>query len=148
MSMCGANQETLMNKKLKRKIVKSLNYFFQRISTEKDKCITAKKLLRIHYTLCLLLLVSFFVIPNIYYRLFILFGTIFVVFSNIIFNGCLITMMEQDLCPGIETVFDWPLELFGIPVNNKNRKIVTILFFSTVIFIMMGWFYFLHIRKV
>jgi len=138
----------MINKKLKRKIVKSFNYVYHRMSPQEDKCIAAKNLLRIHYTLCLLLLVSFFVIPNLYYQLFILSGTIFVVFSNILFSGCLITMMEQDLCPGMETVFDWPLELFGIPVTNQNRKIVTIFFFCTVIFIMIGWFYFLHIRKV
>jgi hypothetical protein len=137
----------MINKKLKQKLVKQMNYVYQRLSPQDDKCIAAKNLLRLHYTLCILLLVSFFLIPNIYYQLFILSGTIFVVFTNIIFSGCVITMMEQNLCPGMETVFDWPLDLFGIPVTNKNRKIVTVLFFSCVILIMIFVFYYLHIYQ-
>jgi len=137
----------MINKKLKQKLVKQMNYVYQRLSPQDDKCIAAKNLLRLHYTLCILLLISFFLIPNIYYQLFILSGTMFVVFTNIIFSGCVITMMEQNLCPGMETVFDWPLDLFGIPVTNKNRKIVTVLFFICVILIMIFVFYYLHIYK-
>ncbi len=137
----------MINRDLKRKIVQNLTYVYEKLSPVDDRCIAAKNLLRLHITLCFLLILSFFVIRNKYYQLFIIFGTIFVIFTNILFRGCLITMVEQNLCPGLETVFDWPLDFFGIPINNKNRRIVTILFFGSIIFIMMIVFYFLHIYK-
>ena len=137
----------MIDKRVRKKIVEKLTYVYQKLSPIEDKCILSKNLLRLHYTLCFLLILSFFVIRNKYYQLFILFGTIFVVFTNIIFNGCLITMVEQQLCPGMETVFDWPLDFFGIQVTNRNRKIVTILFFVFVILLMIVVFYFLHIYK-
>jgi diacylglycerol kinase len=128
------------NKGWRRKLVQNLSNAFEIIYPVGDKCIRARHLMKLHFILCYLVIFLFFIIHNKYFRLFIIFGALFVIFTNILFNGCLITKIEQNLCPGMETIMDWPLQLFGFSIHNTNRKIINILFFTLLIFILFSYY--------
>lgn len=136
----------MIDRNVKKKFVKQLSSVYQGLFPEADNCELSRNLLRLHIILSLLIIISFFVIRNKYYQLFIIFGAILVILSNIIFNGCIITMVERDLCPGAETVVDWPLEIFGFEINNQNRRIVTILNFGALLILFLMVFFYTHYK--
>jgi hypothetical protein len=105
----------------------------------KNIAIHYRNLFRFHIIIGFILIISFFIINVKIYRLFVITVTILILLSYLIFNGCLVTRIEQYLCPNTRTIVDFILEIFGSQVNNKNRNMATkigffIIFLSFVIF--------------
>ena len=136
----------MLNKESRKKLVYQLSNTYQSLFPDTDKCILSKRLLKLHILLGLLLLISFFVINNKYYRLFIIIGAILVLASNVMFNGCLMTMVELDLCPNAITITDIPLQILGVGINNKNRKIFTLITIPIIILLLILIFYYKYYK--
>ena len=73
---------------------------------------------------------------------------IFFLFT-VIFNGCLLTMLEHRLCGDEYTISDPFIEQLGLELNSRNRMIVS--YFIAIgyfIFFFLVYFYRFYFRKV
>lgn len=137
----------MLSRNTKKSIVKFISNTFADLMSESDRCQVSNYLIGFHAIVSILLIGSFFVFRNKYWQLFIIFGCLLVILSNFIFDGCLMTMVERDLCPNRSTVLDWELELIGVEVNNRNRRYITMANFVILFLVFVGTFYYLHIYK-
>ena len=71
---------------------------------------------------------------------------LFVVFMYIIFNGCILSMLEERLCKEQYILVDPFIELSGLEINYKNRKSFTLWIMSSHVIIVFLIFYFRFIR--
>ena len=72
---------------------------------------------------------------------------IFFLFT-VIFNGCLLTMLEHRLCGDEYTIADPFIEQFGMELNSRNRMIIS--YFIAIgyfIFFFLVYFYRFYFRK-
>lgn len=64
-----------------------------------------------------------------------------------LFNGCIITMLENRLCGNEFTVADPFIDYFGLELNNKNRIIVTNYIYYTFILSFLLIYYYRFFKK-
>jgi len=70
----------------------------------------------------------------------------FVVFMYIIFDGCVLSMLEDRLCKEQYTLVDPFLELSGLEINYQNRRLFTlwIMIPHVIIVLLIFYFRFIH----
>jgi hypothetical protein len=73
--------------------------------------------------------------------LFIIFSFI-IVLMYVLFGGCILTILEQQLCKENYTVVDPFIKLFGLEINSKNRKSFTLCIMLPLLVIIVLIFYF------
>jgi hypothetical protein len=120
-----------------------LSYF----SPYVPKCQLSNYLFKTHVVLGIIFLITFFIFPYKGYQLLIIVLSFIVLLMNLIFSGCILTLVELNLCPGGETIADKPMKLLGIEVNNRNRKLYTQISFFFLILLFMSVYYYLHWNK-
>ena len=71
---------------------------------------------------------------------------LFVVFMYIIFNGCILSMLEERLCKEQYILVDPFIELSGREINYINRKLFTlwIMIPHVIIVLLIFYFRFIH----
>jgi hypothetical protein len=83
-------------------------------------------LLVLHGCLGFIMFISFFLFPPRHIvRFLILVIGFCVIFSQVLFNGCVITKAEHILTGKKNTLFDYAIELFDIEPSNKVRMFTT-----------------------
>ena len=130
----------------RRKFIEQLVTTYRELFPNQSDCELSENLFRLHVIAAILGVLSFFVINNKYYRLFVIFFVIFVIFTHFIFNGCILTRIEQYLCPNTRTIVDLPLELFRIQVTNKNRHRFTSFSIVIILIVFITFYYFNYIK--
>lgn len=69
-----------------------------------------------------------------------------VVMMYVLFNGCILTLLETKLCKDTYTIVDPFIELYGMKVNYKNRKYFTACIMIPYVIIILLIYYFRFIR--
>lgn len=88
-----------------------------------DKC-TLGNIIRIAHVILVLLVITVFIIRR-WTRIYIIVFICLVVISQLLFKGCFITRLERRLCKSKTTFIDPLIMLFGLPLNDHYRYIMT-----------------------
>jgi hypothetical protein len=110
----------------------------------KDECKLSDAVYKIHNVIPFIILLLFIIITNKIWQLTIIILFILFFISNIILNGCLVSMVELKLCENSRIPIDSYLDLFSIPPTSYNRKLGTKIIFILLISFMCCYFYFIH----
>jgi len=79
----------------------------------------------VHFSLSILIIIFVLFAPKILAVLCIIFSFIMAL-MYVLFGGCILTILEQRLCKENYTILDPFIELIGLKINSKNRKIFTL----------------------
>ena len=79
----------------------------------------------VHFSLSILIIIFVLFAPKILAVLCIIFLFIMAL-MYVLFGGCILTILEQRLCKENYTILDPFIELIGLKINSKNRKIFTL----------------------
>ena len=133
-----------MSSKLKKKILDVLENLINKISLKTE--LTKREIgLMIRYFHFLIPIIGGFSVLFVKkkYILFHIFILIITIILFIIFNGCILSLLEYRLCNEDYTVVDPYLKLLNIDVNNEIRKNYTIIGLMCMLF----YFIFVYIIK-
>jgi len=138
----------MISNQTRKDIVNHLTELYQSyFSSLVPKCQLSNYMFRFHVIAGVLLLVIFFLFPYKGVQLIIIVMAFLVLLFNFIFRGCILTLVELNLCPNGETIADRPMKLLGIQINNRNRKLYTQISFFFLIVLFLCIYYYLHWNK-
>jgi len=95
----------------------------------------------VHFNLTMVILIFVLFAPKFLALLFIIF-TFIIIIMYILLGGCILTILEQRLCKENYTIIDPFIELIGLKINSKNRKLFTLCTMLPFLPIILLIFYF------
>jgi hypothetical protein len=134
----------LIDKNTRSYIIKNLVKLSKFVVPIEDECSLSKFLYYTHNIISILVILSFFIFTNIIWQTIVIIWFILLLLSNILFDGCLLTMIELKLCPNSRISVDNILDLFGLQINKYNRKTMSISIFILIIVTFSLYYYYLH----
>jgi hypothetical protein len=104
-------------------IINNIIYYYRLVTPSFNDIIRYQILFILHLILSSITLLFF--IDNKRIRQIIILLGLFIIFTQYLFNGCILSLVEYKLNPNGLSILDPYMNILNIKINNKNRKLFT-----------------------